>query len=70
MVNYTSKKAHNKSIMKSSLYTANPDAWVAVKHDAFAVFFPQDAHMPLISDALIHKVVERWRRKTMKLSDR
>ena len=34
-----------------------PDTWLAVQAGAFAVFFPEDAHMPLISSGLIHKVV-------------
>ena len=38
-------------------FTDPPDAWTTVNPGAFAVFFPQDAHMPLISNGLIHKVV-------------
>lgn len=38
-------------------FADRPDAWVAVVGGAFAVFFPQDAHMPLISAEPIHKVV-------------
>jgi biofilm protein TabA len=38
-------------------FTDEPDAWLAVKDGAFAVFFPEDAHMPLISSGEIHKVV-------------
>lgn len=34
-----------------------PDAWITVKPGAFAVFFPEDAHMPMISEGPIHKVV-------------
>jgi len=34
-----------------------PDAWIDVGAGAFAVFFPEDAHMPLISSGQIHKVV-------------
>jgi YhcH/YjgK/YiaL family protein len=38
-------------------FADQPDAWVAVDEGAFAVFFPEDAHMPLISAAPIRKVV-------------
>ena len=34
-----------------------PDAWVAVDAGAFAVFFPGDAHAPLVGESEIHKVV-------------
>lgn len=34
-----------------------PDAWLTVGSGAFAVFYPEDAHMPLISSGGIHKVV-------------
>jgi YhcH/YjgK/YiaL family protein len=34
-----------------------PDAWVAVRPGAFAVFFPEDAHLPLVSDGIVRKVV-------------
>ncbi|SNB46739.1 YhcH/YjgK/YiaL family protein [Geobacter sp. DSM 9736] len=33
------------------------DAWVATRSGAFAIFFPEDAHMPLISPEQIHKIV-------------
>lgn len=38
-------------------FSDEPDAWVSVHGGEFAVFFPEDAHMPLISDGLIHKVI-------------
>jgi YhcH/YjgK/YiaL family protein len=34
-----------------------PDAWLTAGSGAFAIFFPEDAHMPLISSEHIHKVV-------------
>lgn len=34
-----------------------PNTWLSVERGAFVIFFPQDAHMPLISSAPIHKVV-------------
>lgn len=38
-------------------FSDEPDAWIAVRPGAFAIFFPEDAHLPLISDGLIHKVI-------------
>jgi biofilm protein TabA len=38
-------------------FSDEPDAWISVKSGAFAIFFPEDAHMPLISSGQIHKVV-------------
>jgi biofilm protein TabA len=38
-------------------FADTPDAWFATESGAFAVFFPEDAHMPLISSEVIHKVV-------------
>ncbi|MFH1981490.1 MAG: YhcH/YjgK/YiaL family protein [Pseudomonadota bacterium] len=34
-----------------------PDAFLPVSSGLFAIFFPDDAHMPLISSGAIHKVV-------------
>ena len=33
------------------------ESWLVVKEDYFAIFYPEDAHMPLIGDGEIHKVV-------------
>ena len=38
-------------------FTDEPDAWLSTESGAFAIFFPEDAHMPLISLGQIHKVV-------------
>ena len=38
-------------------FASPPDAWVAVEAGAFAVFFPEDAHAPLVGKGEIHKVV-------------
>ena len=38
-------------------FADTPDAWLATESGAFAIFFPEDAHMPLISPGQIHKVV-------------
>jgi len=34
-----------------------PDAWVPVRVGQFAVFFPEDAHAPLVGTGEIHKAV-------------
>jgi biofilm protein TabA len=34
-----------------------PDAWITVKTGSYAIFFPEDAHMPLISSGHLHKVI-------------
>lgn len=39
------------------IFADEPDAWVTVKSGLFVIFFPKDAHMPLISSGNIHKVV-------------
>jgi YhcH/YjgK/YiaL family protein len=39
------------------LFTDEPDAWLSTKSGAFAIFFPEDAHMPLISSGHLHKVI-------------
>lgn len=38
-------------------FTDEPDVWLPTPRGAFAIFFPEDAHMPLISSGQIHKVV-------------
>ncbi len=35
----------------------DPRAWIAVHPGAFAIFFPEDAHLPLLSAGEIHKIV-------------
>lgn len=34
-----------------------PDIWLSVKPGTFTIFFPEDAHQPMISSQQIHKVV-------------
>ncbi|MEW6646587.1 MAG: YhcH/YjgK/YiaL family protein [Pseudomonadota bacterium] len=34
-----------------------PHSWVTAHAGSFCIFFPDDAHAPLVSDGLIHKVV-------------
>jgi biofilm protein TabA len=40
-----------------AFYGDAPDAWIAVRKETFAVFFPEDAHLPSISSDELHKVV-------------
>ena len=42
-------------------YRDEPNVFIPVKAGAFALFFPEDAHMPLISEGDIHKVVVKIR---------
>jgi biofilm protein TabA len=39
------------------LFKDTPDTWLATHSGAFAIFFPDDAHMPLIASGILHKVV-------------
>ena len=41
------------------IFADEPDAWLSVRRGAFAIFFPEDAHMPLISSGRLHKVVAK-----------
>lgn len=34
-----------------------PDCWIPVRSGQFVIFFPEDAHAPLVSDGLIRKMV-------------
>jgi len=38
-------------------FADRPDAWISTESGAFVIFFPEDAHMPLISSGQIRKVV-------------
>jgi YhcH/YjgK/YiaL family protein len=38
-------------------FADEPDAWIETKSGSFVIFFPDDAHMPLISSGQLHKVV-------------
>ena len=38
-------------------FNDDPSAWISVESGVFAIFFPHDAHLPLISSEKIHKVV-------------
>ena len=39
------------------LFADKPAAWMPVSNGEFAIFFPEDAHMPSISPGRLHKVV-------------
>jgi biofilm protein TabA len=34
-----------------------PQAWIKISAGSFALFFPEDAHAPLIGEGIIHKAV-------------
>ena len=38
-------------------FTDTPNTWLSIESGEFAIFFPEDAHMPMISSGPIHKVV-------------
>ncbi len=39
-------------------FADEPDSWIATKSGSFVIFFPEDAHMPLISSGPpLHKVI-------------
>lgn len=39
------------------LFADPPDAWITTRPGSFVVFYPADAHMPSISDELLHKII-------------
>lgn len=41
------------------LFADEPDAYLSTRPGAFAMFFPEDAHMPMISAGEIHKVIAK-----------
>lgn len=38
-------------------FNDTPDSWTQVPAGSFVIFFPEDAHAPLVSDTEIHKAV-------------
>jgi YhcH/YjgK/YiaL family protein len=42
-------------------FADEPDAWVAVRPGQVAIFFPEDAHLPMVSGGRIRKVVVKVR---------
>ncbi|MGK5091953.1 YhcH/YjgK/YiaL family protein [Deltaproteobacteria bacterium TL4] len=39
------------------LFGDEPKAWISTKKGRYVIFFPEDAHMPMISKGQLHKVV-------------
>ena len=39
------------------LFADAPDAWISTRSGSFVIFFPEDAHAPLVSSGSLHKVV-------------
>jgi len=60
---YRAKKTCHKSNDEYSqkndvqFFEDAPSSWCATSSGSFAIFFPEDAHMPLIADEMLHKVV-------------
>ncbi|MGL1930707.1 MAG: YhcH/YjgK/YiaL family protein [Desulfotalea sp.] len=39
------------------VYKDEPETFVPIGAGSFAIFFPEDAHMPMISDGELHKII-------------
>jgi biofilm protein TabA len=39
------------------LFNDEPLIWCAIPAGSFAIFFPEDAHAPMVSDGEVHKVI-------------
>lgn len=44
-----------------AFYKDTPTVWTNVTPGLFAIYFPEDAHMPMISDGELHKVIVKVR---------
>lgn len=58
------RKATCKQVSKSydaakdlQFFRDDPEVWLPVHAGMYAIFFPEDAHMPLISDSGLRKVI-------------
>jgi biofilm protein TabA len=40
-------------------FADDPDVWLSVEPGTFAIFFPEDAHMPMVSSGQLHKVIAK-----------
>jgi biofilm protein TabA len=40
-----------------AFFQDQPDSWIVTRPGQFVIFFPEDAHLPSVSDGVIHKVV-------------
>jgi len=41
----------------AQLFNDEPTTWISVQPNSYAIFFPEDAHMAMISASKIHKVI-------------
>ena len=41
----------------AQFFKDDPDTWISVQPDSYAIFFPEDAHMAMFSPAKIHKAI-------------
>ncbi|MBU0479904.1 MAG: YhcH/YjgK/YiaL family protein [Proteobacteria bacterium] len=53
----TSPVGRYDRLTDEQLYADEPVSWIPVRNGSFVIFFPEDAHLPLISAGEIHKVV-------------
>ncbi|WP_319542848.1 YhcH/YjgK/YiaL family protein [uncultured Pseudodesulfovibrio sp.] len=44
-----------------AFYTDTPTVWTDATPGMFAIYFPEDAHLPMISDGMLHKVIVKVR---------
>lgn len=42
-------------------FTDTPSTWITTPPGHFVIFFPEDAHLPLISSTVLHKVIVKIR---------
>ena len=45
------------SVKDIRFYHDEPASWLATPTDSFCIFFPEDAHAPLVSDGIIRKAI-------------
>ena len=41
----------------AQFFNDEPDSWITMRPGQFAIFYPEDAHTPMISSDTLHKVV-------------
>ncbi len=39
------------------LYSDEPNCWIKTTPGKFIIFLPEDAHMPMVSDKVLHKII-------------
>lgn len=57
VINCTSVEQEYDDKKDFGLYSDSSDSWITLLPGYFAVFFPEDAHAPLVSEGTIHKAV-------------